>query len=204
MASKANNWIGLPNMIFVQWMLISPPRHPFLKNAIMIAQSNIGSWIDDKEAALFPMHVKAWWITGPMVWTRAVSTALTMNAQVPFQIAGIRYNGNAIQWYPTSTVRSNHYTNLAPEHPVIRGSAFDYGDAIKWYNSTEMAPAHAANRGNVAEVRLPFDNEPFCSDPTLRNVLVDKSVRLPALERSSQIGIPCPFLDSWDRYATTH
>jgi len=173
-ASEANHWIGLPNVVFQQWMLISPPRHPFMKNAIDMVQSTIACWIDDEEAAKHPMALRVWWITGPMAWTRGVSVALAEDPQIPFRLVGRYLEGNAIQIPHRSHYnispgdhpvrrRLSHYSKLPPDHPIRRRVV---SDATQSSAYTKMCAPKSC--GDVSlpsrNTPLPFGTRPYVSE----------------------------------------
>ncbi|MHA4893628.1 glycosyltransferase [Pedobacter sp. PWIIR3] len=73
-----------PNL-YVQWALIFEPNHPFMKKTMELVIKNL-------EDNTYPNDVHR--MTGPSVFTDAISLCLKEDRNIPFRIEGIDYNGH--------------------------------------------------------------------------------------------------------------
>lgn len=83
-----------------QWLLAAPARHPLLLQALRFVADNLGRYRDGLEPRV-SMHDKVTFLTGPMVWTRAVSHYHSVrlppspDGAIVHEYDGIDFGGNA-------------------------------------------------------------------------------------------------------------
>lgn len=69
--------------LFAQWALVYSPEHPFLKTTMEMVMENIA-------CNKYPHNVHL--MTGPSVYTNAITASLKSNPNIKYRILGIDYN----------------------------------------------------------------------------------------------------------------
>ena len=99
---------------YVQWALVFEPNHPFMVKTLELVLQNISE-------NRFPNDVHK--MTGPGVYTEAVSVCLEENASIPYKLLGVDYDGHLKFKYPLSKLlyqKGEHWKKAQLYKTVLR------------------------------------------------------------------------------------
>ncbi|MES2828559.1 MAG: glycosyltransferase [Bacteroidota bacterium] len=102
-----------PNL-YVQWALVFEPNHPFIVKTLEMVLKNISE-------NRFPNDVHK--MTGPSVYTEAVSACLKENPDISYKLLGVDYNGHLKFKYPLSKLlyqKGEHWKKAQLSKTVLR------------------------------------------------------------------------------------
>ena len=77
---------------WLQWMLLSAPRHPLLAEAIRLATQNVLEWGNGDGGHLTDVVVV---MTGPLMWSAAINNTRALALDRQFRVLGVDFDGNA-------------------------------------------------------------------------------------------------------------